>query len=111
MGLYIPPLNSLLRIQFEFNNIFIFLFLRVLSCSLISWVDSLKWGVHYFLSLGGFLGWQSIHIVFLSLGWIPLSGEFVTSYLLVDSLSGEVSIYPSIQPLLISSSSLLTFQI
>ena len=27
--------------EFKFNNIFRFIFLRVLSCSLISWVDSL----------------------------------------------------------------------
>ena len=32
----------------------------------------------------------------LTLGWIPLSGEFMASYLWVDSLSGEVNIYPSI---------------
>ena len=42
--------------QFNFTNILRFLFLRVFSCSLISWVDSLEWRVRGFLSLGGFLG-------------------------------------------------------
>ena len=42
--------------------------------------------------------------VLLSLGWIPLSGEFVASYLLVDSLSSELSTYPSIPDLSINLS-------
>ena len=46
------------------------------------------------LSIGGFFGWQSISLVLLSLGWIPLSGEFVASYPYVDSFGDEVSIYP-----------------
>ena len=35
---------------------------------------------------------SSIYLVLLSLGWIPLSDEFMASYLLVDSLSCEVRI-------------------
>ena len=44
----------------------------------------------------GFLGWRNISLVLLCLRWIPMSGEFMTSYLLVDSLTEEVSIYNSI---------------
>ena len=52
-------------IHLKFNNIFKFIFLK------------------------------SIPFFLLSLGWIPLSDKFVASYSLVDSLGGEVSIYPS----------------
>ena len=40
-GAIYTPLMQSFENQFKFNNIFRFLFLRVLSCSLISWVDSL----------------------------------------------------------------------
>ena len=60
--IYTPP-KVLFYDMFKFNNIFRFLFLRILFCSLISWVDSLEWRVRCFLSLGEFLGCRSIHLV------------------------------------------------
>ena len=96
--------------QFKFTNIFRFVFLRILSYSLISLVDSLEWQVCCFLSVIRFLGWQIISFVLLSLRWIPLNDEFLASYLYVDSLDGEVSIHPpstSTHPIIF----LLTFQI
>ena len=33
----------------------------------ISWVDSLDWRVHGFLSLGGFLDWRSTHLSFYNI--------------------------------------------
>ena len=66
MGLYIPLLYSLLTNQFKFNHIFRFIFLRVLSCSFISWVDSLELEVRCFLSLGDSLSGE-VYILFSNL--------------------------------------------
>ena len=60
--------------QFKFNDIFRFLCLRVISCFLL-FIDKKK---------------KEFSLVLLSLGWNPLSGEFVASYPLVDSLGSEV---------------------
>ena len=61
-----------------------------------------EWRVRGFLSISGFLRWQSISFILLSIGWIPLSGEFVVYYPLVDYLGGKVPIL--LQPQLILSS-------
>ena len=40
---------------------------KYISCSLISWVDSLEWRVCGVLSLGGFLEWRSKYLSFYNL--------------------------------------------